>query len=136
MKNHLTTRLVAGLLALGAAAGLYGLGRATSHPGSGGKARDAAYARGVEDGRAQGVRDGRADQETHALPADVRDGAKAAFDDGYQAGANDVFTGYDGGWAYAEPYVVTLARGGAGVTYRNYPLLAADSNVTQAPRSC
>ena len=61
---------------------------------------------------------GRADQETRALPPNTRDGAKAAFGDGYQAGADDVFTGYDGGWSYAAPYVITLARGRSGITYR------------------
>jgi hypothetical protein len=33
-------------------------------------------------------------------------------------GANDVFAGYDGGWSVPAPYVVTLAPGANGVTYR------------------
>ena len=104
------TRLVAGLLGLCAAAGLYALGRATARPGPDRAARDAAYARGLADGRA--------DLEVRSLPAGVRDVGKAAFGNGYQAGANEVFTGYDGGWSYDTPYIVTLARGGTGVTYR------------------
>ena len=44
--------------------------------------------------------------------------ARAAFDAGYTAGANDVFGGFDGGWSLSEPYVVTLARGTGAVTYR------------------
>jgi hypothetical protein len=57
-----------------------------------------------------GLRDGRALQ----VPPEARD----AFDDGYQAGANDVFAGYDGGWDYDRPYVITLAKGESGITYR------------------
>lgn len=107
-------RLAAGVLAVCAGIGLYALGRADS----GRHDVSAAYARGLDDGRAQGVREGRADQEVHSLSPGARDSAKTAFDDGYQAGANDIFTGYDGGWSYATPYVITLARGGPGITYR------------------
>jgi hypothetical protein len=129
-----TLRLVAVALGLGVAAGLFVLGRVTAHDGSTRQGRDAGYARGLadgraqgerdgraqgeRDGRAQGERDGRADVEVRSLPAGTRDAAKAAFDDGYRAGANEVFTGYDGGWSYDVPYIVTLARGGTGVTYR------------------
>jgi hypothetical protein len=111
-------RLVAGVLLVCAGVGLYVLGRGTAHPGSDRQGINAAYARGLDDGRAQGVREGRADQEVHSLPAGARNSAKTAFDDGYQAGANDVFTGYDGGWSYATPYAITLSPGGAGITYR------------------
>ena len=62
------------------------------------------------DDYAAGVRDGRALQ----VPPRARD----AFDDGYQAGANDVFGGYDGGWDLGRPYTITLARGEDGITYR------------------
>jgi hypothetical protein len=110
-----TVRVLACLLGLGVAAGLYTLGRASAGPPADPKA---AYARGLDDGRAQGTREGREAQEVSALKPGVRDSTKAAFDDGYQAGANDVFTGYDGGWAYSTPYLVTLARGGTGITYR------------------
>jgi hypothetical protein len=65
---------------------------------------------GDERDYAAGVRDGRALQ--------VPPGARAAFDDGYAAGANDVFAGYDGGWDFDRPYVITLKRGDNGITYR------------------
>jgi hypothetical protein len=57
-----------------------------------------------------GVRDGRALQ----VSPEERD----TFDDGYQAGANDVFGGYDGGWDLDRPYVITLKKGEDGITYR------------------
>jgi hypothetical protein len=60
--------------------------------------------------RAAGVEEGRALQQ----PAQARDAFKA----GYAAGANDVFGGYDGGWDYDRPYVITLKEGSDGVTYR------------------
>jgi len=47
-----------------------------------------------------------------------QDVAKAAFDAGYTAGANDVFDGYDGGWGLDEPYVIVLVPAGNGITYR------------------
>jgi hypothetical protein len=34
---------------------------------------------------------------------------------GYHDGA---LAGYDGGWSLGEPYVIMLARGGNGITYR------------------
>ena len=58
----------------------------------------------------QGVRDGRALQVT---PTD-----RDAFKAGYAAGANDVFSGYDGGWDFDRPYVITLEKGDDGITYR------------------
>lgn len=106
----IATRLVAGVLALCAALGLYVLGRATAGHGD--------YDRGRAAGYERGERAGRADTAVSGVPADERDVAKAAYESGYQAGANAVFTGYDGGWSYATPYLVTLARGGAGITYR------------------
>jgi hypothetical protein len=57
-----------------------------------------------------GLRDGRALQ----VAPDARD----AFEAGYAAGANDVFSGYDGGWDYDRPYVITLEKGENGITYR------------------
>ena len=35
----------------------------------------------------------------------------------YQAGRDDAFSGFDGGWALGAPYAVTLKRGGNGITY-------------------
>lgn len=34
------------------------------------------------------------------------------------AGANDAFSGYDGGWAVSTPYLVTLEPGDRQITYR------------------
>src|SRR4051794_28603571 len=84
-------------------AGAFFLGRATADT-------DDGRAAGVREGRAQGVREGRALQQPAA--------ARSAFKAGYEAGANDVFGGYDGGWDLGRPYVVTLARGSGGITYR------------------
>jgi hypothetical protein len=36
----------------------------------------------------------------------------------YGAGREAAFTGFDGGWDYGAPYIVTLQRGGPGITYR------------------
>ncbi len=35
----------------------------------------------------------------------------------YAAGREAAFTGFDGGWDYGAPYIVTLQRGGSGITY-------------------
>jgi hypothetical protein len=77
-----------------------------------------AYASGVVAGEALGVREGRALQEGAALPANAQRPVKDAFDAGYVAGVNDVFSGYDGGWLTDVPYVITLVRGDGAVTYR------------------
>ena len=76
------------------------------------------YFNGLPVGEAQGRREGRALQEGVSLPASERQEAKHAFNAGYAAGANDAFSGYDGGWELSAPYVVTLERGGADITYR------------------
>jgi hypothetical protein len=36
----------------------------------------------------------------------------------YAAGREAAFSGFDGGWAFGVPYIVTLRPGGPGVTYR------------------
>ena len=89
------------------AAGGFALGRTTADT-------DAGHDAGVREGRAAGLQEGRALQATGSSPRSAR----AAFDAGYTAGANDVFGGFDGGWSLSEPYVVTLARGTGAVTYR------------------
>ena len=76
------------------------------------------YFDGLPVGEAQGRREGRVLQEGSTLPPGDRQAAEDAFDAGYAAGANDAFAGYDGGWALSTPYVVTLARGHGGITYR------------------
>jgi hypothetical protein len=44
--------------------------------------------------------------------------ARGSFAAGYLAGREDAFGAYDGGWGYAEPYIITLRRAGPGITYR------------------
>jgi hypothetical protein len=41
-----------------------------------------------------------------------------SYDEGYIAGREDAFSGYDGGWVLGQPYIVTLRHGGRGITYR------------------
>ncbi|WP_436534673.1 hypothetical protein [Actinoplanes sp. HUAS TT8] len=85
-----------------AGAGLFLAGRATVRP----PADDGSYADGVRDGRALQATIGRAA------------GDSEIFRDGYEAGANDAFGGYDGGWSYDTPYAIVLENGGSGITYR------------------
>lgn len=104
-----------------------------------------AYMDGLMAGEAQGREEGRALALGRTLPAGERPAAEAAFKDGYAAGALDVFGGYDGGWAIGEPYIVTLAPGQGGVTYRiggrvpmqpgiAYFLCPDGHSICQAPR--
>jgi hypothetical protein len=60
---------------------------------------------------------GRATAGRRPAPAAARPRA-GSYDDGYRAGREDAFSGYDGGWILGEPYIVTLRRGGRGITYR------------------
>jgi hypothetical protein len=99
------SRVVAVVVGAALAAAGFALGRATD--------TDAGHDAGVREGRAAGLQEGRALQASGSAPT-----TRAAFDAGYAAGANDVFGGFDGGWSLAEPYVITLARGSGGVTYR------------------
>jgi hypothetical protein len=82
-------------------AGAFVVGRATAPGDDRTGSADAA--------RAVGVREGRALQ--------VAPSSRDAFRAGYDAGANDAFGGYDGGWDYGRPYVITLAKGESGITY-------------------
>jgi hypothetical protein len=100
------SRVVAVVAAAALAIAGFTLGRASADTDSG---HDA----GVREGRAAGLEEGRALQAAGSAQS-----ARAAFDAGYAAGSNDVFGGFDGGWSLAEPYVITLARGSGGVTYR------------------
>jgi hypothetical protein len=107
--------VVAALAGVALAAGGFAAGRLSADSGAG---HDAGvregHAVGVREGHAAGLQEGRALQATGAAGA----GARAAFAAGYAAGANDVFAGFDGGWALSQPYVITLARGRGAVTYR------------------
>jgi len=69
---------------------------------------------------AGGLQEGQALAEsTAAGPApDDRAHVRDAFNDGYRAGANSVFSGYDGGWSLGRAYVIVLAGGANGISYR------------------
>ena len=116
--------LLAVLLGILAAAALVGLGRVTAPDPAAARSRGyhdgtvAGYADGVQAGRAQGLQEGQAIAATAPLPPGPRERAKAAFDAGYRAGANDAFGGWDGGWSPGQPYVIVLAKGSKGITYR------------------
>src|SRR4051812_1162106 len=76
---------------------------------------------------------GRASADRRAAPAAARPHS-GSYDAGYRAGHEDAFSGFDGGWILGDPYIVTLRRGGPGITYRfarRWPLLAG-----QEYRSC
>ena len=123
MRGRTPRLVVLVLVVVAAAAGLFAFGWASAGTGTARskgyqQGRTAGYADGVRDGRAAGLREGRALQMPLALPSGLRDAAKAAFDAGYAAGANDVFGGYDGGWDTDSPYVVVLTAGGNGIAYR------------------
>ena len=121
------------------AAALVLLGRITAHPAT------AGYLDGLRVGQAQGVRTGRALQEGSAVSPQSRRPVQDAFDAGYAAGANDAFSGYDGGWALSSPYLVTLQAGSRQITYRissrtpvepdvNYYLCAGGHDICREPR--
>ena len=101
------SRVVAVVAGAALAAGAFALGRGTADT-------DAGHEAGVREGRAAGLQEGRALQATGSSPH----GARAAFDAGYAAGANDVFGGFDGGWSLSSPYVISLRKGSGAIAYR------------------
>jgi hypothetical protein len=107
---------VLGVIVLAAAA-LGGRLSAGSHAGYR-HGHDAGYAAGLATGETQGRQEGRAEQEVSTVGKAARVTTTSAFNDGYIAGANDAFTGYDGGWALNTPYIVTITAGTGGATYR------------------
>jgi lysophospholipase L1-like esterase len=116
--------LVAVFAAAGLAAVLVGLGRASAPAADAARARGyhdgavAGYGDGFRAGRAEGLQEGRATAEAAGLPPAAGARVKGAFDDGYRAGANGAFSGYDGGWSLGRPYVIVLAKGANGIAYR------------------
>ena len=119
MRHRSALIIVLAVLGCGAAFGFVMLGRATvstSAPRQDGYR--SGYSDGLQAGTDQGRREGRALQEGAELPATAQRPVQNAFDAGYVAGANDAFGNYDGGWAYRTRYVITLAPGSNGITYR------------------
>jgi hypothetical protein len=108
------------VLALGLLAAGFVLGRQTgpSPAASRSAGHDVGYAQGLAVGRAGGLAEGRALQFGATLPTAGQGSAEAQFRAGYRAGAEDVFAGYDGGWAIGRPYVIVLSPGVDGLTYR------------------
>ncbi|MGX7679043.1 hypothetical protein ACSMXN_09090 [Jatrophihabitans sp. DSM 45814] len=109
-------------------------------------ALNAAYLDGLRAGEAEGRQEGRALQATKLVPASSQQVAKDAFNQGYSAGANDIFGDYDGGWELSVPYVITLERGTGEITYRvksrtlfepkiNYYLCSNGHDACQQPKS-
>lgn len=116
---RLRGRIIVVAVALIAAAGLVLAGRmSVDVSGERAEAYHQGVADGLRDGQAEGVRTGRALQVGSTLPLEDRAVATSAFDDGYVAGWNDAFGGFDGGWQTGVPYLVTLAPGGNGLIYR------------------
>lgn len=107
-----------GVVGVGLAMGMFLLGRHTRDTdGAHASGYAAGYSSGLRHGEARGLQEGRAFQVTEALPKDARAAARAEFNSGYAAGANDVFSGYDGGWYTSSPYLITLAKGSGAITY-------------------
>lgn len=78
----------------------------------------AGYYDGLQHGKAAGVQEGRTAQEGDLAAPQERPSVEQAFTDGYVAGANDAFAGYDGGWGLGDPYVITVERATGKVVYR------------------
>jgi hypothetical protein len=127
------------------AIGAFLVGRGTAHSSPAAGTAGADYANGFQVGRAVGVQEGRALQVGQTLTGPDRDAASSAFGSGYVAGINDAFGGYDGGWSFAAPYLITLDAGTGGATYRiasrtamqpgvNYFVCPGGSGICQQPR--
>lgn len=155
MRNRIPRRVTRAAVVLVVAAGLVVVGRLTADSGpqradsyraGHSDGYDTGYAAGLHDGVVQGRLEGRASQEGNTVPAGSRQPLQAAFKDGYAAGANDAFAGYDGGWGLSEPYVVTLERATTPIVYRissrtpvqagiNYFLCPSGQGLCQEPRA-
>jgi hypothetical protein len=103
------------------------------------------YFKGLPVGEAQGRQEGRSLQEGNALPAADSQPVQDAFNAGYTAGTTDAFAGYDGGWDFSTPYVVSIQAGSGAIVYRidtrepvqadvNYYLCPDRHDLCQEPR--
>jgi hypothetical protein len=144
------TWVIGAVAALALAAGLVLLGRATVDTGPAREhgyrdGQSAGFADGLQAGRATGRQEGRALELGASVPPGMREAVQAAFDNGYTAGTNDAFAGYDGGWILSAPYVITLGKGSGKITDRissrtllepnvEYYLCADRHSLCQQPR--
>ncbi len=110
--------VAAGLIVAGVAVGRVTADRTGGRAAGYSAGHADGYVAGLQRGEAQGRQEGRALQEGTELPPGSRRPAQDGFNAGYVAGANDAFGGYDGGWALAAPYVVTVEPGTGQITYR------------------
>ncbi len=107
------------IVSVGLAALLFALGRWTAPAAaSRGTNQSDRYFDGIRVGEVEGRRQGRVLQEGASVPATLRKAVRASFNDGYNAGANDAFQGYDGGWTMGLPYVIVLEPGSGQIVYR------------------
>ena len=152
MESPIPRRAARSAAALLIAGGLVAVGRLSAGPTGADAYRAAAtdgyhsgYLAGLADGVVDGRQEGRALQVGDTVSPASRTPVQDAFDEGYAAGANDVFAGYDGGWTLAEPYVVTLQRARTPIAYRiaartpvqpgiDYFLCADGRDLCQQPR--
>src|SRR4051794_40087035 len=117
MRSSMKVAIVFGCT-LAAGVGVFLIGRASAPTTHQAKPAIGDYFDGLRVGEAQGRAEGRAIQEGTALPAGDRHPVRDAFTDGYAAGANDAFAGYDGGWTLHVPWLVTLEDGSGQIAYR------------------
>jgi hypothetical protein len=61
---------------------------------------------------------GRASVDRAETPRRSATVPRGSFAAAYRSGRESAFSGFDGGWSYGAPYIVTLRRGGPGITYR------------------
>jgi hypothetical protein len=72
---------------------------------------------GVLVGAAAGFAAGRFTHPSSPATRTVHTGS-GGYADGYHAGREAAFQGFDGGWGLGDPYIVVLRRGPSGTTYR------------------
>ncbi|HZZ95387.1 MAG TPA: hypothetical protein VFE19_00110 [Jatrophihabitantaceae bacterium] len=115
-----STKQVLGLIVgVALAAALFAIGRWTAPTSPAHKTDQSnSYFDGIRVGEVEGRRQGRALQEGASVPASLRRAVRASFNDGYTAGGNDAFQGYDGGWTMGLPYVIVLEPGSGQIVYR------------------
>ncbi len=137
---------VLGAIVVAAGAGSFWLGtRSVDEAHARESGYRSGYFAGLQAGEAQGREEGRALQAGSEVSPAAREPVQAAFTDGYAAGANDAFGDFDGGWALARPYLVTVVSGSGPIVYRisarlpvqpgiEYYLCPDGRSICEAPR--